>query len=309
MKYWKTEKDQYGVTCSIDNLVFSYDLRITPSQAFDFWKTWFSTNIDGWNAEKSSRLDRTTSEWDPYNYAIWGAGIFVKIGNGDKKLRLLDRIRFEINPNKHFDEPVWTFLTEFIYAFCKDGYLERYDLACDFETIKENIVVRSRKAESVVKGTLYFGRRSRHGFLKIYDKKLESDLEDNLTRVEYTLVPDGAIPTDEIFVADFKLNPDESLGSNAQDVYRLLMVIQSLGGDFVGEYNRLGRKMRANLKPFIFGGTLTWTFPVIACERLLNAVCDGLDLVLNKTAVYPRLNRELKTIVFGGDDSEEVDDD
>lgn len=308
MKYWKSEKDEYGVTCSIDNLVFSYDLRITPSQAFDFWKTWFLTNVDGWNAEKSSKLNRTTSEWDPYNYAIWGAGIFVKIGNGDKRLRLPDRIRFEINPNKHFDKPVWTFLTEFVYAFCKDGYLERYDLACDFETIIENIVVRSRKAESVVKGTRYYGRRSRNGFLKIYDKKVESDLKDDLTRVEYTLVPDGDFPTDEIFVADFKLNPDERLGSNARDVYRLLMVIQSLGGDFVAEYNRLGRKMRANLKPFIFGGTLTWTFPVNACERLLIAVYDGFDLARSKSAVYPRLNRKLNTIVLGDDDSEDDDE-
>ena len=99
----------------------------------------------------------------------------------------------EFNPNKCMNSQI---LREFIKTFslkCVTRDLVRYDLAIDIP-VERGLVSLGRKGRTgyqyIDSGngvTEYLGMRSHSGFVKLYDKTKESNLDYALTRLELTL--------------------------------------------------------------------------------------------------------------------------
>lgn len=116
--------------------------------------------------------------------------IWVGIGCNNPKARYKDKIliTYEFNPNKIKNfEGIFQFLKKF-----KDKtYLKRFDLAIDIPENINNLEFENlRKRASTTyyqyqsNKTIYFGKGNGH--TKIYNKKIESNLDQELTRYEVT---------------------------------------------------------------------------------------------------------------------------
>lgn len=93
--------------------------------------------------------------------------------------------------------------------------IREFDIAYDFNIDKKNIMIASLtgKEHSNYKGTLYWGNKHTHGYLKCYDKKKERkddkayEKYEHLTRIEYTFRFEGNIGVNEISrIEDFEMD-------------------------------------------------------------------------------------------------------
>lgn len=127
--------------------------------------------------------------------------VSLGLGIGDKKEDL--RIGFvEYNPNKVHSSAFLKWLGE-LRSFLDTFELVRWDLACDFLCQRSLCRLDMNGLRSYElhyeNGTYteYTGVRNKPGRTKLYDKRAESDLDYDLTRVEFTLarVPEwSALP-------------------------------------------------------------------------------------------------------------------
>lgn len=100
----------------------------------------------------------------------------------------------EFNPNKCMNSPLfvdfWRYFMDCTYC---GRELVRYDMAIDLSLPRDHVkLIRDGKKNYEYKHlgdgvTEYQGVRNNHGFVKVYDKMIESKLNTPLTRVELTL--------------------------------------------------------------------------------------------------------------------------
>lgn len=105
----------------------------------------------------------------------------------------------EFNPNKSLVNSYATPIIDFIKSHCFDIALARYDMAIDIPIKRDFVYLRKdkRKYEKIYKlcqsannlgsCTEYLGQRDNNGFVKLYNKTIESKLSYDLTRLEVTL--------------------------------------------------------------------------------------------------------------------------
>ena len=113
------------------------------------------------------------------------------------------KIRF--NPNKRYKDPYFDKLVALLTEWSTNNsgmlYLTKIDLACDFDGITSNVLVKSRKSSGRIDTTYYFGKSGRDGYCKIYDKGKELGLEkDRVVRIEYTFVAPFNIKFDSMLL-------------------------------------------------------------------------------------------------------------
>lgn len=103
----------------------------------------------------------------------------------------------DFNPNKvSHNKQFWDDYKSIKSAcYNSDFEIVRIDLACDIPINREYVILQkdNRKyaldMRSNINKTEYLGQRSNIGFVKIYNKQLESKLNKPLTRVELTIEP------------------------------------------------------------------------------------------------------------------------
>ena len=101
--------------------------------------------------------------------------------------------RLEFNPAKIGEcVPFILFLNK-LHSMAKHTDVKRFDLAIDIPYDRENVFLqkdqRLYKLHEYSKSnkTEYLGQRSQHGYVKLYNKQMESKLDYALTRLEITL--------------------------------------------------------------------------------------------------------------------------
>ena len=194
MKYYFSQVDASGYTYSIDNVILEYIIK-------------FHIKIHDFLLDLVEKHDLKNEYWDrlncPYctkyqfysNHYHLCNGIYIMEGRYSTKNELSNTwdtypiLKLEINPNKHADKPIFKDLMNFLKDNTGDCTLKRYDFCIDIPLNPSCIqVFGCKKEKGLYKGTRYYGQRNKDGYLKIYDKRKEQGLEEDLTRIEYTLV-------------------------------------------------------------------------------------------------------------------------
>lgn len=110
----------------------------------------------------------------------------------DKKAQETHGI-IEFNPNKVKKYQRFKDIFNSLLVNSQKWDIKRYDLACDIPVKRSRIYTfKDQRKYCMIQNSLddkteYLGNRNHHGFVKIYNKTLESKLDYILTRIELTL--------------------------------------------------------------------------------------------------------------------------
>lgn len=185
--------------------------------------------------------------------SFWLGLGFNRFGNID-----YTRWKLEFNPNKilpcDFVQSLFNILIVNSYTFT----LKEFDIAVDFPMTRDMFSMSTnngRKYSLILNDSLdkteYSGVRHTNGFTKIYNKTLESKLDDDVTRIEFTFTDinynDVINGLPYIFVTDFKQLKMGDIGIlNDTESFILHTLL-----DFPERINELGRKMKNKMKSIL----------------------------------------------------------
>lgn len=299
ISYAQSLKDSLGCVHSIDNLVFEFVVKdYNVSSVFDSLSEIFADTVHGWEKEKSCAKNRPAcSKYCWFRSAIWGGGVDIQYGhyrNFDKVTREwveFPLLRVKFNPNKYWGSPLLKHLIAFFDENCDNGCLIKFDYAIDVPARSCDIQVHSRKEPGLYKGTRYYGQRNKHGRLKVYDKRVESDLPDDVTRVEWTFCFGKPIVFDNVHLltgGPAPLPDVKTLGGASYNIARLLLDIRSLGGDVSECLRRFDPKTQKKLEPYTIGsGVQLLCADAVQLSTLLLVYCNDLSLSFRSDGVNP----------------------
>lgn len=115
-------------------------------------------------------------------------------------------------------------------------------------------VFNLRKEPGFYKGTIYLGQRSQHGFLKIYDKAKEQDIQEiPLTRIEHTLDADKTLSLEKINIINTKrtdAKPELDRLNNC--IVMRCLALQTNGIDFEPFISTLNYRRRKTIEPYLY---------------------------------------------------------
>lgn len=289
LSYAKNYIDSLGCTHSIDNLVFEFFVKsFSQKTVLDELSEVFSKYIPGWERRKCSKEDcPACSAYSWFKSSIWGGGFYLQYGHYkdfDRVTREWSEypiLRVKFNPNKYWSSPLLQPLLEWFDRNCDDGVLVKFDYAVDVPARTKDIQVHSRKEFGLYKGTRYFGQRGKHGYLKVYDKRLESDLPDDTARVEWTFCCGKAIVFDSVV---WLTNgpaplPDARELGKGYSLARILLDLRACGGDVQQALSYLDYRTAKKLEPYTIGsGVQLFDGSVKILESLLRSYCAELSL-------------------------------
>ena len=200
MNYFQTVEDR-GFVWSVDKLILDFEFQYdkdTPLKPFDkfmysdhilLYRYWMSTGMGVYRYQYSFDCQNGNSFW-------------VGLGfNQPFKKPNFRRGRIEFNPNKVADDPVFIKIFQTLFSMkCAPPKIVRYDLACDIPFERSDVFLqKDKRTYMVIKNsnsncTEYLGQKDASGRVKVYNKQLESNLSDALTRIEITLAGDLEYP-------------------------------------------------------------------------------------------------------------------
>lgn len=311
IKYFNPYVDDMGFTHSIDNIVCWYYLNTKIEKVLDIIHDMRDSflSLDYWE-----KLDlKPCVKYDYYLHHIHFGDIFIKLGryrenkgldkNGRRSLEynIIDCMRIEVNPNKHYDTKEWLCMMSLVEAYAADGFIDKYDYAVDIPLPPDKVVVtKTRKTPGLYNGTRYFGKRNQHGFVKIYDKYTERLREAKLiakkfdihfspedyyycTRVETTLKNNQKYSGIEYAVISSDiLDSMDSLTPTARMYVELLQDIVRLGGDPEPHLQRMNYRTRVAVEPFIHGSLVYIPFR----DDILRSLLDELAVVFHVKDIH-----------------------
>lgn len=260
---------QYFDNISIDNIIYSIDMirlkldfssekRISAFGEFltDITKIYVETFPVSYKAYQYRNLFKITC--DNNNTFVIG----LSFNGNDKDSYYLGFMEF--NPNKVVSEPQFLEIFDTLRLHCFTAEVVRWDLAIDVPLARDMcLLVKDKRKYSLVQNseldkTEHLGQRNKQGFVKLYNKRIESDLDYDLTRLEITLNGDCSysdfcsyLPRIDVKGDQQSINPYLVLNDTDLVLYELL---NRLDLDERRHYmKRLGRRKSEKLEPFIYG--------------------------------------------------------
>lgn len=147
----------YREWVSLSSFSYRYQFSVNTSDGFSFWFGIGFNTFKGYTSETAN---------------LW---------------------RIEFNPNKVFKDYIFLKIYSSFLSLSRHLRIRRFDVAFDFPVsrsccflIKDNRTY-SEVSNSSDDKTQYLGRRSHHGFVKLYNKQLENKLPIPFTRLELTI--------------------------------------------------------------------------------------------------------------------------
>lgn len=189
--------------------------------------------------------------------------------NSDDKTKVCEGV-LEFNPNKcHGQAMEWLIGT--IRTNSKYIEILRYDLACDIPVVRSSVhmIKDNRHAKLEMPSsdrdtwTEYLGKHNHSGFCKVYNKKIESNLDYTLTRFEITSEHVSyndfikQVPT-VVVKGNLSLMPYVNLKGTDLVLYELLKDSDSMDSFF----KRLGRDKQKKLKEYLYNDTEDYSITV-----------------------------------------------
>lgn len=316
LSYGIKKEDENGCVHSIDNLVVEYVVRdMNAKSVLDALAELFRQTVKDWNEEKSRRDDNPpASKFAWFRSSIWGDGFYIQYGQYreydkvEKKWYEFPLLRMKFNPNKYFEHPFLEKFLTWAADRCENGCIVKFDYTVDVPTRPAHIMVDSRKEYGLHKGTKYYGQRNKHGHLKVYDKRVESGLETNLTRVEWTFCHGKQIAFDAVTWlrnGPVPLLDVDELGKQPYNVVRLIATIKALGGDVEEALSLFDRRTRKKIEPYTVGsGIQLLEDDMRFVEWLLQYYCD----VMSVSYSSPNVNIGSMFTRLSSDDLEAFED-
>lgn len=162
----------------------------------------------------------------------------------------------EFNPNKIGCSKFYEWLLDQIKIQFKEVHIKRWDMAIDIPFPRDMVSIhkdnrRYERIESMDGFTEYLGRRSNDGYVKLYDKTKESQLEIPLTRLEITI--EGLKPYELLNMPDVYIMCLDGNMDDLNDTERVLVELIRKDGDVDYWVRRLGRKLSQKIKPYLLG--------------------------------------------------------
>lgn len=166
------------------------------------------------------------------------------------------RCRLEANPNKVGCEPVFIEMLGYLNEITRPvtRHVARFDLAIDIPVPRENcFLVKDRRLyierRHGAEYTQYLGAKSsKVGRVKLYNKQIESDLDDPLTRLELTLDPKMAFEEINMPTVFCVEQSDLDLtGLKLSDTDRFVLRVILQGHGSLAELGRKAKKKMATL--------------------------------------------------------------
>lgn len=169
----------------------------------------------------------------------------------------------EFNPNKTMPNYLVNPFLDFIKSHCHNIDVVRYDIAFDIPLPRElfALVKDRRKYKKIYSLELnnknmsdfteYLGVRQNNGYVKLYNKQIESNLDSALTRLEITLdkLDYTNLITEMPVLNIFTYN--QSNYNTLNDTERVLLTLLLNSDNTIQYLNSLGRYMKDKLQPFI----------------------------------------------------------
>ena len=178
----------------------------------------------------------------------------------------------EFNPNKVVDTPEFQEFFKILGVHCPWAELVRYDIAIDVPVARSFCsLAKDKRKYTVVQNsaedtTEYLGTHNKSGFCKLYNKKLESDLDHDLTRFEITVNADlsysevidlfpiiDVMEVQNDMIAHFSLTKTQVV---LVDLLKRLPVTEQRY-----YFNRLGKDMRQKISPYVFASVDRFLLP------------------------------------------------
>lgn len=295
LNYFVREIDENGYTHSIDNLVIVYDINpVYQNDYLDIMIDGLHNLRDSYNGSINywERLNvNACSKYSWYcNHVHLDDGIYLSIGHYREGIKethsyvVFPLLKLEINPNKHYDKPVFQDLQKIINRFCVSGTLKKYDYAIDIPCKLSDVqIFNTRKEPGLYKGTRYFGQRSRDGYVKIYDKTKESGLDTALTRVEHTFdmikhTMGKSFTTFHVLQSGI-LGEKEGISKNDMLILNLCMRLSLNGLEFEDLLEGLDKRKKRKIYNNLYGNFKEVTFNQELHDKLINQVMDKFNVV------------------------------
>lgn len=297
VKYYNPIVDDDGYTHSIDNVVITYYMKCTVEAMIEKLRALSGLSDNYWE-----RLNaKACQKWAWYqNHIHLEDGIYVSLGKYTEydKVRkewfVYPLMKVEINPNKHSEKIVFKALLNVIMEWTGGGYMNKHDYAIDvpFEPSKVK-VYGSRKEPGLHKGTRYWGQRNKHGYLKIYDKQKESQLESPTTRIEHTLCNNEPVSFENVCITKLGvLNGDvDTLDGVNRALVEMIVMLKRHNEDYEDCIKDLNYRRRKKIEPFIAGNSERLEYNENIHKKLLDGIyeifqlTDIIDKSLNVNAL------------------------
>lgn len=252
ISYHQPIYDEKGHIFSIDMVRIDLKMQFhTLQKILDCLSFMFDSGYVHWNSFKiCSYADNFTFD------CADGNSFWLGVGFRSSSNVITENCCLEFNPNKVGTHNTFQKVFELLNTFCKYSSLVRYDLAVDIPFERSNVFLQKdrRKYRSVQVGfkteTEYLGARNSPGYVKLYNKTVESHLQAIVTRFEITL----DLCSYDIFqlhmpviryVVDHQLcfDDDYTTQLNETELYVLEKILEC-----PSDITRLGRKMRKKIE-------------------------------------------------------------
>jgi len=144
-------------------------------------KHWNSNSVGGFKENFTLALDGGNSFY------------FAAYPNWIRSTDWANVARLEFNPAKVGNSIQFRYLHAYLLARSKKVQARRFDVAIDLPLDRRDVFLHKDRRQyrtiqnSALDKTEYLGQRSQHGQVKVYNKKIESKLDYDLTRVEITV--------------------------------------------------------------------------------------------------------------------------
>lgn len=317
MKYYKEIKDENGVIYSCDMI------RIN----FTYWE-----DIDAKRIQKYfGNISRTDVEDLPMMTIPLKFRFMYKI-NHDKSCMVVgfhfnalqkDGKRkgyIEFNPNKCLDKRCLDDL-EFLRGLSKSFSVARWDLAIDLPCKRTDcVMMKDGRMYQLVMHSLedrteYLGCRSQQGYVKLYNKTMESNLDYDLTRLEITLAGlenieeqlNSYVPQVFIRSQDFEKKYAE-LTPNTQVIVDLIRK-----SDDMNLYlNKLDKRMKQKIKPYILQEDTEFYHSTNIVENIVTEIKEIVKekkidkTVISSDVAAPAILPPIKQTIINGEDITQI---
>ncbi|MBR2674495.1 MAG: hypothetical protein IKE52_03445 [Mogibacterium sp.] len=279
--YFNELRDQNDYIYSIDNLRIEFSI---DSYCEDLFLKYFScfgrtdiTHYDNFKFHNYRHL--WTIAYDEKSSMTVGFSLNGADYHSDKLSGYID-----VNPNKVGSFKQFWKDYNFIHNFSKYFNVKRCDIALDLPIKREylSLIKNNKKYEQISRShsnrTEYLGRRSNIGFVKVYNKSMQSKLDYDLTRIEITCL----LSTEsykqyfpEIYDISRKGMFEEELDS-LNDTEKAIVIMQNklmhIGDDDAFMiFSSMGRAMKKKLKKFIVAEECKISYSDNVLEELINS--------------------------------------
>lgn len=278
LNYYNPITEQ-GYIYSIDNC--RIDFVLSPDRAEDFTH-YLESSIHFEDSPINSKPFKfrylTTARYDADSSMTVGFSF-----NGINKFEDKYKGFLDFNPNKVGGYEAFWHDYRILKACFKSMELKRVDLAVDIPLSRDLFIIVKDKRKykldymSASNKTEYLGKRSNIGFVKLYNKTIESGLTKDLTRLEITIAPNAEsffIHLPALYNIRLPIQLElESTSLTDTDRWILkaeyLLLVNHLDDGCVG-FKELGRKKYEKLKPFLLPDSSRISFSEDAVKTVLD---------------------------------------